>query len=221
MGLALLGILLIGTVTGAVFVVRSWNRRQFQEGMLIVRWGLAIWAAYLATLVAVSLVTPNTEVTGGEVRFCGIDPGCALSASVVQIDYVKTLGNPPNELIADGMFYLVAVRVLGISPDQGTLPTLTGVVVDAQGREFGQSANGELAYRLLASQAPPLQVVRGSWRTTMVFDLPQDIERPALILHEGSALEQAFELFLIGDEASLLHPKTKLRLLKPEERSRY
>ncbi len=219
MGLALLGILLIGTVTGAFFVVHAWNRRRFQEGMLIVRWGLAIWAAYLATLVAVSLVTPNKDATGGEARFCGIDPDCALSASVTQIDYVKTVGNPPNELIADGMFYLVTVRVLGISQDQGTLPALTGVVVDDLGREFGRSANGERA--ILASQDPALQVARGSWRTTMVFDLPKDIERPALILNEGSVLERVFELFLIGDEASLLHPKTKLRLLKPEERSGY
>lgn len=217
MALALFVILLIGTAAGAFFVVHSWNRRRFREGVLILRWGLGIWAAYLAVLVVVSLAAPETEAAGGEVRFCGVDPDCTLSASVVETGYAKTLGNPPNELIAGDMFYLVTVRVLGLAPDRPRAPTLVGVVVDGKGREFRQSANGERAYRLQPGRTGPLQVMRGSWRTTMVFDLPGDIEKPALVLREGSELERLFELFLIGDEASLLHPKTKLRLLKHGE----
>jgi len=51
----------------------------------------------------------------------------------------------------------------------------------------------------------------------MIFDLPRDIERPAIVLREGGVFEQLLELFLIGDEASLSYPETKLRLLTPEE----
>ena len=217
MGLALFGILLIGTVTGAFFIVRAWNRREFQEGMLILRWGLVIWVAYLAALFAVALVTPEREVGGGEVRFCGIDPECMLSASVIRITYAKTFGDPPREMIAQGMYYFVTVRVVGTSPEQAIRPALTGVVVDAKGRKYPQATEAERAYRLISTR-PTEPAMRGTSRTVMIFDLPLDIERPALIIREGSMIEDLFERFIVGDEASLFHPQTKLRLLKPEER---
>jgi hypothetical protein len=45
-----------------------------------------------------------------------------------------------------------------------------------------------------------------------VFDLPSDIRNPSLLITEGPWMGRLIELFLIGDEDSLFHKKTRFRL---------
>jgi hypothetical protein len=45
-----------------------------------------------------------------------------------------------------------------------------------------------------------------------VFDLPRSVRRPRLQFTEGYWIDRLIELFLIGDEDSLLHGKTTLLL---------
>ena len=57
----------------------------------------------------------------------------------------------------------------------------------------------------------------GSFRKTMVFDLPMDVQGPALVLQQGSWLDRMTQLFLVGDEDSMLHGKTKLQVVVSED----
>lgn len=41
-----------------------------------------------------------------------------------------------------------------------------------------------------------------------MFDLPADVRSPRLHVYEGDLLARLSELFLIGDEDSLLHTRT-------------
>lgn len=63
---------------------------------------------------------------------------------------------------------------------------------------------GENCKLPLSTPLPPGE----NYQTTVVFDLPSDIQNPTLLIHE-----REFETRLvIGPENSLLHKKTKLQI---------
>lgn len=57
-------------------------------------------------------------------------------------------------------------------------------------------------------------MVHGQDAATMVFDVPETALHPRLLVTEGEHLwpDRLFELFLVGDEKSMLHKKTTFAL---------
>ena len=205
---------------GAIyFIFNARKQRKYDAATRTAKYLGALITLYILGLLAFSFLAPTKPAAGGEVQFCGVDPTCDLSAAPIQVLYLKTIGDPPSELVAAGMYYVVTVRAISRKGTAQIRPEMTGFIEDSRGRRFSQETLVERAYRAAQQRArtgaPP--VPQGTYRTTMIFDLPRDVERPAIVLHEGGVFEQLLERFLIGDEASLFYPETKLRLLTPEE----
>ncbi len=197
-----------------------WARRKGQValGRRLGKLMLAIPAAYLGALLLASL-TSHERVLGlhEPVTFCGLYLDCHISVAVEQVDTAKTLGVGPAARTAQGVFYVVMVKYSSdairatLSPGR---PTAT--VLDARGRTFRRSPEGEGA--LAATQGKPVPLLRhlapGEFELTVfVFDLPEDLAAPRLRLSPGTWVERLTELLLVGDDDSLLHRRTTIRLL--------
>src|SRR6266851_5495857 len=106
-------------------------------------------------------------------------------------------------------YLLVLLSVSTVSHAQVLRPGLT--VVDDLGTEYPRAAAAERELGDTASLernlGPGESLVR-----RVVFDLPRSVRRPRLQFTEGYWIDRLIELFLIGDEDSLLHGKTTFLL---------
>jgi hypothetical protein len=161
--------------------------------------------------------TEKVLARGEEKHFCEID--CHLAYSILDSQATKTLGTAPSQLTATGLFRVIKIKTRF---DEKTISTTRGdsllypnsrvlVVVDAQGKEYFPSPEAERLLRGLNEAGMPFTTPLRpgeTYPTTVVFDLPPDIQNPALLIHEGEP--QTY--FVIGHENSLLHKKTKLQI---------
>jgi hypothetical protein len=173
---------------------------------------------YLALLLSFSFASRERVLAFGEEKhFCEID--CHLAYSVANIRKTKTLGLIPNEASAGGVFYVVTVRTrfdeTTISPTRGngvlTPNSRIVTVLDGEGNNYGVSIEGQRALDIAEGSGTPLTTALRpgeSYTTDLVFDLPQDIKNPELLMREGSLVTH----FIIGHENSFWHGKTKFRL---------
>ncbi len=201
---------------GTVGVIQALlkQRRDLLKAILL---GAAIWiAAYLLLLLSVSTVSHAQVLRpGAEKRFCGFYLDCHLAASVDRVDTAHVIGGGNGkqpQLRADGTWWVVTVRVSSNArrAHLGLLrPRLT--VVDDLGTEYPRAAAAERELGDTASLernlGPGESLVR-----RVVFDLPRSVRRPRLQFTEGYWIDRLIELFLIGDEDSLLHGKTTFLL---------
>jgi len=219
MGLALYIVTVVGCGYLAYLTYTSHQRRSYDR-MAKAALGLVAWIAiYLLALTVVSLASRDRIVgPGEEVVLCGIDPSCSLSASVIGLRRTKTVGNPPRELIAAGVFYVVTLRVTSTAANPAFKPgDLSGYVVDENGREFSMvpQAERELLSEMTSSGAASTSAAepaRNAYKKLLVLDVAPDVREPTLVITEGSALERLVEWFIMGDEASLLHGKPRIPL---------
>ena len=194
-------------------MVLAFWRRQWLRYVLTALAVLVI--GYGVLLLAFSLFSrEHTLATGEEKYFCELD--CHLAYSVQRVERVKTIGNAT----ANGEFYVVTLRSrfdasttapwrprdVPLTPDP-----LGFAVVGGQGRQVEGSAAGQAAWEaqhgLQKSLMDPL--LPGEAReTTMVFDVPPDVQSPRLLAQFAVFPTQV----LIGDENSVLHRKTYFRL---------
>lgn len=180
---------------------------------------LAMLGFYLMLLLAFSLISHEKALAFGEEKhFCEID--CHLAYSVANIRKTKTLGTPPDEATAQGIFYVVTVKTrfdettISRTRGNGLLAPNSRVVtiLDEQGNGYSPSVEGQraLAATPEGSGTPldtPLRPGE-SYTTDLVFDLPGNIKNPELLMREG-----AFDThFIIGHENSFWHGKTTFRL---------
>jgi len=131
----------------------------------------------------------------------------------------KTLGDPPNQLTAAGTFRVVTIKTRfdenTISQNRGDgllYPNSRVVTVsDANGNEYFPSAE---AHRVLeashaAGTAMTIPLRPGeTYSTTLVFDLPADVNDPTLWIREGETITH----LIIGHENSPLHKKTRFQI---------
>jgi hypothetical protein len=85
------------------------------------------------------------------------------------------------------------------------------IVVDAQGKEYFPDMEAERFLRGLNQAGRPFSTPLRpgeTYQTTVVFDLPADIQSPTLLIHEGEFPTR----FVIGHENSLLHKKTRFQI---------
>jgi hypothetical protein len=214
-----LGLLLwIGTagllVAGAIAAAVAWMRggRRLAGGIGI---GLAAWLAVYGTiLVAVSLASDEHALAPGETRwFCGVYLDCHVGVAVRGARVVEEIGGGGGTFRARGRFWIVTVEVRNSAvrvPLGLHRPSVR--IRDAAGRTWERSLDAE---RALAGDAARLagDVAPGGARSVeFVFDLPADAEDPRLLVTDQVMPDRLAERVLIGDDDSVFHAPTTLRI---------
>ena len=179
---------------------------------------LLIAGTYLGAILIFSLTSHEKVLVRGEDKhFCEID--CHLAYSIVNTIQSKTLGNPPGQKTAQGMFTLVTVKTrfdeTTISPSRGdgllypNSRVLT--LLDDRGNKYSPSIEGQRALEASSGSSTPLTTPLkpgGSYTTDVAFDLPADVKATTLLINEGELLTR----FVIGHENSPLHKKSRFQL---------
>jgi hypothetical protein len=195
-----------------VVVALLLHRRDVAQGIAVT--ALLCGAFYGALLLASSLTSHERVLRRNEPKyFCGFYLDCHISVAVTNVSTTHALGNAPHQAIAQDTFYVVTIRVSS-SAQAATLQPydLTAVVVDRDGRQYARAEQGEQAPGTEAPLEQPISPGGNSYTRQLVFDLPAGIQQPRLLVTEGHWVDRLLELFLIGDEDSLLHKKTLIRL---------
>ncbi|HVF49756.1 MAG TPA: hypothetical protein VNA19_06705 [Pyrinomonadaceae bacterium] len=171
-------------------------------------------AVYSGAMAFFSVESRETILGRGEEKyFCEID--CHLAYSVLDVRRAKRVGG----VDAKGTFYIVNVRTRfdenTVSPQRGNRPLTpnarNATVLDARGNSYASSAEGERALASANAFSQPFTTPLRpgeSYTTLLVFDLPDDIENPRLLINDGELMTR----FIIGHENSPLHRKTQFRL---------
>ena len=174
--------------------------------------------AYLALMLIFSWSSSDRVLLRGqEKHFCEID--CHLAYSVLDVKQTKSLGNPPQTLNASGIFYLVTVRTrfdeTTISPRRGSGPLSPNprllTVIDSNGTRYSPSAAAQTALQQSTGSGMPITTALRpgeSYSTTVVFDLPETIQHPVLLINERDWITH----FVIGHENSVAHKKTTFQI---------
>jgi energy-coupling factor transporter transmembrane protein EcfT len=125
-----------------------------------------VTAIYLGFVLLFSFTSSNQVLARGqEKHFCEID--CHLAYSIVDVRQTKTLGNGPNQATAHGLYHVVTLKTRfdedTISSTRGNGPltpnSRLATVIDAQGRRYGSSAEGERAVAQSEGAGTPLTTV--------------------------------------------------------------
>jgi hypothetical protein len=180
---------------------------------------IALIAAFYISLLLLFSWTSTEKVLarGQEKHFCEID--CHLAYSILDSQTSKTLGTAPNQLSATGLFRVIEIKTRfdekTIGPNRGDALLYPNsrvlVVVDAQGKKYSPSTQAGAFLRELNEAGMPFTTALRpgeTYQTTVVFDLPADIQNPTLLIHEGESVTR----FVIGHENSLLHKKTRFQI---------
>ena len=217
-GVLLLAATLFGLVAFGIVASLARRRGRTHAAQSIFAVAAAWLAAYVALLVVTSLASSERTLALGETkRFCGFYLDCHMGVAVERVDTTSRIGDGSNLLQAGGTFYIVTVRV---SSDARRVPLdlerPRAVLVDAEGYEYERVHDAE---DRLASGSAPVDLERRveagqSFARQLVFDVPRGAREPRLHVTEGSIIERALELAIIGDEDAMLHAPT-LHALEP------
>lgn len=215
--LALLGSGLLFLITAFALIYGLTTRKRRLARLALVALAV-VGGAYTAALVGFSLASSEQVLArGNEKHFCEID--CHLAYSITEVRDSKTLGEGEHQISAAGIFRLVTIKTRfdqeTIGRDRGDsllYPNSRSVSIsDANGHEYlpVSAAHDSLETSHAAGTAMTIPLRPGeSYSTTVVFDLPPNINNPTLFLREGETLTH----FVIGHENSPLHKKVRFLL---------
>jgi hypothetical protein len=205
--LALLGTatLLLLTVVALIqsMIVRKPGRAKVALCVLLI-----VAGAYLVSMLIFSFAShENVLARGQEKHFCELD--CHLAYSIVNAAQVKTFGQAPNQLTAQGQFTVITIKTRF---DEATIGLLRGngllypngrtvVLLDEQGIRYAPVSQ---AGTPLMNPLRPAE----SYTTDIAFDLPANA-KPTTVLINEDAWETRF---VIGHENSLLHKNTRFQV---------
>ena len=212
-GFLLMGLSGLGLVAGGALGLFAVRTDRIALAKYIGTFALGWSALYLVVLTGTSLTSEEKVLDLHERKaFCGFYLDCHLGVAVEDVQRVTHLGEGPETVQADGIFYLITVRVNndGVEarmPLRNPKATLT----DAYGATYTRSLEAERA--LAKVEKVPMAFTRNvaagqSYTKTLVFDVPSGVQTPKLLITTGIAIDRFIELFLIGDEDSLFHRKT-------------
>lgn len=202
----LLGVSLLVMLFGAV-------RRSSLLARLGAGAAITIAAGYLTILSGVSFASREEVLpAGGWKYFCEID--CHLGYSLIDTQKTTALGAELQQVSARGEFVVVRIKTWfderTISAHRGNGPLTPNrrkvMLVDAAGRGFAPSPEGQTALARLHGNSTPLtQPLRPgeSYTTDFVFDVPKNVQGLRLLLTEDDPETR----FVIGHENSFLHKK--------------
>lgn len=218
MGLLLIMATVLGLIA-AVFLIIVSSIKQMQAVTKFVFGAVAIWMSlYFALLFFTSFTSKEKVLAFNEPKeFCGFYLDCHLHAAVTNVRQTKTIGEGTNQKRAQGMFYVVTVKVFS-DAKRATLGLLMprARVFDATGKVFERSAEAEQALEATTGNATAFDKRVGPqddyFTKEIVFDLPDDAKSPKLDLTEGYAIDRVIEFFLIGDEDSMFHKRVRFSL---------
>ena len=212
-GILLLLLTVVAAFIATVGVIHALLREK-RELLQAIGLGALIWAAAYATILLTMSLTSRPRVLGlhEAKRFCGFYLDCHMGVSVEAVDTAKTIGTQPAQRVAAGRYWIVTVSVSNTAVRVPLrLHQARAVVVDGQGRRYERDTAAE--QRLGADVSLDRQAGPGeSYTVRLVFDLAVDSAAPTLYVTEGYGIDHLIELFLAGDEDSLLHAKTSFRL---------
>jgi len=174
---------------------------------------------YAAALLAFSLTSRDQVAERGEEKyFCEVD--CHLAYSVVDVRESKSLGSASSRATAHGLYRIVTLKVrfdpettsVHRPQDMSLTPNPRSVrVVDASGAIYRPDSAGQRALETVEGTSIPLtrSLQPGeSYRTRLVFDLPEKAPDSRLIITESDWITR----LVIGHENSPFHGKTSFRL---------
>ena len=212
-GILLLLLTVVAAFIATVGVIHALLREK-RELLQAIGLGALIWAAAYATILLTMSLTSRPRVLGlhEAKRFCGFYLDCHMGVSVEAVDTAKTIGARPAQRVAAGRYWIVTVSVSNTAVRVPLrLHQARAVVVDGQGRRYERDTAAE--QRLGADVSLDRQAGPGeSYTVRLVFDLAVDSAAPTLYVTEGYGMDHLIELFVAGDEDSLLHAKTSFRL---------
>lgn len=108
-----------------------------------------------------------------------------LAFSVSNVTTAKSLGNSYTLKNAQGMFYVVTLKLENKGNKTVTFDSSMAKVTDEQGREFERSIEGQTAKGMAQGNVDLfLQQIQPSLSVTgdIVFDLPADVKNPVLVV---------------------------------------
>jgi hypothetical protein len=191
------------------------GRRRWVDSARVLRRLGCLAIVYFAVLVAVSLLSRPKVLRMGE-RQC-FDDWCV---SVEHAARRSRVGQPPADVEARGVFYVVTVRVSNAARRRAQRAADVGVcLIDDNGHRYGPSPLGQRALDAtgaggqdLTTRMPP----GGSFVRRVVFDVPREAAELALVVNHG----RFPGLVIIGHPHSFLHAPTVIKLseLEPDVR---
>lgn len=170
-------------------------------------WGGSALAVALVLLAVLSILQPLHPYALGE-RYCW-DEYCFRVTDVAR---VKTIGTGTNQARARGTFYVVTAQME--APWWGRFDwSADSVYVISKGHHqsghFEHSAPGQRAQDLLTGKSSSCHQIPGASETeTIVFDLPDEVVQPRLIVRDT----EGFEGFLGGMRLGLHYIKPAFNL---------
>jgi hypothetical protein len=180
---------------------------------------MLVLGGYFGLLLVVSFMSHENVLGPGEQKyFCEVD--CHEAYSVTGVRTAKTLGLASKPTAAQGVFFVVTVKVWfderTISTHRGYAPLTpnphVAAVVDDAGRQYPVSPHGQEALEALQGKSIPFtRPLRPgeSYETALVFDLPTAVKNPCLYITTPELVTR----FLIGHENSFLHKKVLFQLV--------
>ncbi len=199
----LLILLVLATAVAFVVVVVALFMRRWAVAVRFLAGVLGVWIVYLGVGTVVALRAPQHIMSLGEDR-C-FDEMC----------FAVTGWNRTPSTNAGRSFYIVDVRITNRSRGRAQRELgRKGVLIDRSGRVYEVSREGMHAFSPVG--APPFagldaEVGPGqSLETTLIFDLPTDVDYPGFALASNLTLNPA--RIVLGDEDYFLHWPTVVTL---------
>jgi len=166
-------------------------------------------ALYIAVVMTVAVLLPQRVLAVGEDR-CFDDWCLAVSGVTV----APQLGEGDELVRAEGRFYVVTLRLSNRARGREQRAGSVAVhLLDQRGHVYDVSIRGQRAFESRNGVSAPLTSAIATGRfvdTVQVFDLPTDSAEVSLTVEHPVGPSPS--LFVIGDEASLLHKPTIVRL---------
>jgi len=165
-------------------------------------------AVYGAALLATSLASREATLPPGATKhFCGFYLDCHVGVAVLDDSVVPAIAGRA----AAGRFHVLTLRVSSSARRETLTPwDLRLQLVDAGGSRIGRDEAAEAALGAGGTLERPIPA-GGGYDIQVVFDVPAEAAGLRLFADQGPPVKLP-ELFLIGDEASVLHRKTLLAL---------
>jgi len=192
----------------AMAAIAGLRGRRQRATSLLLRCGV-VSAIYLGGVVVVSLLSPQRVLAIGE-DWC-FDDWCIAVDSVT---FASELGPSGHPVKANGVFYVVRLRLSNHARGRPQRATSAAVhLLDGLGHRYEVSHDGQSAYEAQDGPTPPLTStvpIGRSVTTVRLFDLPRDARQVGLTVEHPVGFSPG--VFVIGDQASLFHRRTVVRL---------
>jgi hypothetical protein len=201
-----------------LFLIHSLIVRKARRARIIVLVMLIVVGVYLAAVLGFSFASHEKILARGEEKyFCELD--CHLAYSVTNVRQTKTLGDPPNQETAAGVYTVVTIKThfdettTGSGRGSGLLYPNSRVLtlVDEKGNKYVAVSRDERAFLFARATSTPMTTPLRpgeSYTTDVVFDLPAESKIFTLLINEGEWLTR----FIVGHENSPFHYKTRFQL---------